>query len=51
MLTIASAGGMSETRAKELYEEIMDCYTHLDGSALECFRSDFLKVLGNTNSN
>ena len=51
MLTIASAGGMSETRAKELYEEIMECYAHLDGSALECFRSDFLRILGNTNSN
>jgi len=48
MLTIASAGGMTETRAENLYEEIMGCYANLDGSASEAFRNDFLKILNST---
>jgi urate oxidase len=48
MLTIASAGGMSESRAEKLHEEILGCYANLDGSALEAFRNDFLKILNST---
>ena len=39
---------MSESRAKELYDEIMECYSHLDASALETFRSEFLTILNST---
>jgi hypothetical protein len=45
MLEIASAGGMTEARAKELYDEIMGCYTNLDDSALEQFRNAFVTIL------
>jgi hypothetical protein len=45
MLTIASAGGMPEHRAKTLYNEIMECYENLDTSAVDTFREQFLKLL------
>jgi len=45
VLTIASAGSMTESRAKELYDEIMGCYAYLDAAAYPAFKSEFLKIL------
>jgi len=50
LLETASAGGMTESRAEELYNEIMSCYANLDASRLAEFRRKFHTILQATNA-
>ena len=45
LLSVALDGGMSEPRARKLYDEILECFANIDGTNFWPFREELIGIL------